>query len=1220
MKSAKKISKVLNKSFLTTLLVMSMSAISTGGLVSSVVHASDIDIYQQAKSGDITLMFLLDISGSMSDTDNGATTRIARVKTAMQDLLQGNTSKRIDKLTDDKIIGLSAFSRGGDNRRGYVVVPARRLDCTIGKIGCDGPLGKTQRTLLIEQVNALSESGGTPTANAYAEVASYLFGTTTKDSLATASNNRPYLIVENSSTYGTCETWSGNTCINWLRYGGYNSSMAQGLINAGNSSYVYNGRRYYGTLYTQYGGNGSVGIDYVSDSLAVSLGKYKSPSSLLQTSDMQKCSGQGIYVLTDGAPNGGGLASLLMKKALDSKGAAFSCGESATGWDCIHKFSQSLLNNNPTGLTFKTAVIGFGNTFNDVASYDRNKSQADNLSALGVIDSDVKNAAKWGIIGGGGWYSGNSSEDVVNSVNAFLGDLTTDIPAVTTGAPSVPKDALSSTLFQKNAYFPQFQPTPDKTYQLWTGNLKKYSLNNLGQLIDKQGAKILDSNGQILDNYDFWAKSIVNGQETADANTPGSKLFALKGGAWSQLNLRTTSNLENRKLLTNRVASGSVFVGGTSLRQVKVSDLTDAVYKNDVNRGYLVSLLGYSVDATAPSTINLTSAPELRQIGAIMHSSPMLITNKGKIYYDGTQKKMVSSNREDYVLFGTTQGLLHVVNAETGTEKFSFVPNEMVEKQKQAFLKSDLSNGGLNKLFYGIDAPWALYKEYVVDGSGYSTVGKGRYNQEGKQFVYGGLRMGGRSYYALNLQNMNDPKLQFHISPADQKVYYNGSSKTFPQLEYMAQSWSKPSIAWVKWGDIRKRVMFVGGGYDAGGDDGDANTAGVKGIYAGYESNTYNQKNKKGAGVYMFDAENGDLLWWASANAVTSSSNATSGVIGLKDDNLKYSVVSEIRPLDRDADGLVDNLYFGDLGGQVFRIDLNNTANTLGAFSHKVNRLLDLHTEITSTQNGVSSIQGTSPRFYEMPAFSVYDYSGERFAVISLGSGNRSQPLIDYATNATGYEYDAVYNIYDKDVSAENLFKSDYVYKSKNLNKANLMEIQQNDRLNNPNYVAPYLTTQGWFYRFQSGALKQSVKVIDTPIVANHRLVVSTFDGSKPGLAGDCGAGVKGESFINLFCMPFGQCNLSDGGGGGGGGGGNPPPPPPWEKVCMEPGGCKVGAGLQSPDLVPTECVGPTCVKVDQPNYCLAPTETALPTSSGGLPLGKQSTCVMPSRWYQQFK
>jgi type IV pilus assembly protein PilY1 len=39
---------------------------------------------------------------------------------------------------------------------------------------------------------------------------------------------------------------------------------------------------------------------------------------------------------------------------------------------------------------------------------------------------------------------------------------------------------------------------------------------------------------------------------------------------------------------------------------------------------------------------------------------------------------------------------------------------------------------------------------------------------------------------------------------------------------------------------------------------------------------------------------------------------------------MKYSVVSQIRAVDRDSDGMSDHFYFGDLGGQVLAIYNNS--------------------------------------------------------------------------------------------------------------------------------------------------------------------------------------------------------------------------------------------------------------------------------------------------------
>ena len=48
-------------SYNSKLLTSAVAALCTGLVASSVSQASDIDIYQKAKAGDITLMFVLDI-------------------------------------------------------------------------------------------------------------------------------------------------------------------------------------------------------------------------------------------------------------------------------------------------------------------------------------------------------------------------------------------------------------------------------------------------------------------------------------------------------------------------------------------------------------------------------------------------------------------------------------------------------------------------------------------------------------------------------------------------------------------------------------------------------------------------------------------------------------------------------------------------------------------------------------------------------------------------------------------------------------------------------------------------------------------------------------------------------------------------------------------------------------------------------------------------------
>src|SRR5690606_17940278 len=119
--------------------------------------------------------------------------------------------------------------------------------------------------------------------------------------------------------------------------------------------------------------------------------------------------------------------------------------------------------------------------------------------------------------------------------------------------------------------------------------------------------------------------------------------------------------------------------------------------------------------------------------------------------------------------------------------------------------------------------------------------------------------------------------------------------------------------------------------------------------------------------VYIVNAQTGNLIWSA-----TYASTATDGR-----QYMKHSIVSRISTLDRNADGLIDHLYFGDLGGQIFRADLNNkqtlSGSTYSAFGVRVVRLANLATDDATNDPDNSYIGGKAPRFYEPPTVTIHD-------------------------------------------------------------------------------------------------------------------------------------------------------------------------------------------------------------------------------------------------------
>lgn len=1006
--------------------------------------------------------------------------RLTRLKDAIFTLMDSN---QIDSNSVAMGIGQFSSQSGSDNvytsadgKSGKIVVPAALLSTT-------------QRTAIKTAVANLQGSGGTPTANAYAEVAAYMLGTNT----STASN---------------------------LGYSGFSKSVLGSKV--GSSSTATN---------------------------------YQTPLSTTNT----QCNGQGIYFLTDGEPNSSPVPVPLMQAALGTSGSSFSVPSTGTlpngtqpdnGMPAVGEFAKALRNQkasttapnrNPLGLEIKTAVVGFGSVFNVDRTADaarpvaqrvirtldyinsqgvRTNEQRDYYNCSLITGVDAQNACNWGAkphpdlpssvggYGNGGFYSAQSVDDVVNSVVKFLDDVKPEFEPIATGSPTLPQDALNPLRIQPYGYYGSFTPKPQESTQLWVGNMNKYHIFN-GELYNaSKTIRLIKADGSL----DAAAKGLWT-----DEGMKGQLPLGISTNAANE-------QVANRTIYTNREITGTAAPYAASeigsLKKVNVTTLfgtgTTALFANDPDKNYWLNLLGYNVAATGTVTLaDLITKPELRQVGSVMHSTPILLTQSGKISY--TSGTIDTTDRDDYLLFGSTQGLLHVVragknatDANRGKEVFAFAPNEMMQNQKNAFLSETSSTLGKNNLFYGIDAPWTAYTQYVAKADGTLTVkDSGRVAQnasgddiaiKGLQWVYGGLRMGGKSYYALNLSDLDNPELKFHIDPANSKIYKSSSTTTgVTALSYMGQSWSKPTIAYVKFGGVKKLVMFVGGGYDPG-----------------YENAAYDQNTTTGggAGVYMFDANNGDLLWWTSANATAAGGAEAYTNASATSINMKYSVVSQINAIDRDNDGLVDNLYFGDLGGQGFRVDLNNAATGADASAKKANfakRVVRLFNE--------HATGGASPRFYEMPSVSIHDSDNGYVAAVAFSSGNRSSPLVGAAgANQAGSNVsatDGVFVVYDKDVAKTDLYGTPTLTTPTALTSLN----------SNMSTGVAIAGNSGWKYTYSNTA--GAYKGMNELYALDGMLYVNVFHRDGTGIGGACGAGVKGDSYVYQFCLPTGKCSFN---------------------------------------------------------------------------------------------
>src|SRR5690606_17928085 len=127
--------------------------------------------------------------------------------------------------------------------------------------------------------------------------------------------------------------------------------------------------------------------------------------------------------------------------------------------------------------------------------------------------------------------------------------------------------------------------------------------------------------------------------------------------------------------------------------------------------------------------------------------------------------------------------------------------------------------------------------------------------------------------------------------------------------------------------------------------------------------------------------------------------------------DIRYSVVGQPTVLDYAADCLTYVIYNADLGGQIFRVDLNNANQN----STSVDSNLAIRVQtIANLQTGSGSTLFV-PRFYVRLSVAVFDEGQERVVLLTAGSGKRSFPLEEEKAK------NKVYGIIDRDVVSNTL-------------------------------------------------------------------------------------------------------------------------------------------------------------------------------------------------------
>lgn len=334
----------------------------------------------------------------------------------------------------------------------------------------------------------------------------------------------------------------------------------------------------------------------------------------------------------------------------------------------------------------------------------------------------------------------------------------------------------------------------------------------------------------------------------------------------------------------------------------------------------------------------------------------------------GAQAAVNVSSSNVVVFYGDNGGVFHATNGNQtaaigavgpGDELWGFIPSEFFLKLNRLRTNSPQLNlpstppGILptpTKKDYFIDGITGLYQ--LIDGNGITL----------KAYLYLTMRRGGRFIYALDVTDPASPQLLWKVDNAT------------ANMSELGQTWSQPKVA--KVAGYANPVLIFGAGYDDTNEDNEPPTA-----------------NTSGRGIFVLDAITGALVWKATPSAGATSCAAVLPANCVVS-GMNYGIPADITLMDRNSDGFIDRLYAADVGGNIWRVDLQPGGNS-APLNWRVYQLAAL-----GCWNGACSIPtSTSQRkFFYAPevitATANYPYD----AVIA-GPGDREHPLyVDTAT------------------------------------------------------------------------------------------------------------------------------------------------------------------------------------------------------------------------------
>jgi hypothetical protein len=260
------------------------------------------------------------------------------------------------------------------------------------------------------------------------------------------------------------------------------------------------------------------------------------------------------------------------------------------------------------------------------------------------------------------------------------------------------------------------------------------------------------------------------------------------------------------------------------------------------------------------------------KLGDINHSSPKaLLPPSGTATMMGTgydSFKLANANRRKLIFAGANDGMLHAFDAVTLDEAWAFIPNNLLYKLK--FMRVTDPDCGVYLYHHFFVDGTATVKDVYFAGAWHTVLVTGQGAGWGKNHDW--------YYFALDVTDPVAPRPLWEVTDA-----------------FMGETWSVPAV--IKIASPNKWVAMFGSGYD---NDGDPST-------------------NIGHYFYCVDIETGAIL---NSFEIKEQHEPVSPF------GIQNTLPGSCETIDVDQNGTADAVFFGDLKGRVWKIDLTGDVST----------------------------------------------------------------------------------------------------------------------------------------------------------------------------------------------------------------------------------------------------------------------------------------------------